>query len=65
MIMGFILTLIANRLKERFKKVIIVDKFVRLKNLKYKGKTVRSQTIKARKVKLMKSLMILMKKTKS
>ena len=52
MIMSFILTLIANRLKERFKKVIIVDKYVRLKNLKYKGKTVRSQRIRARKVKI-------------
>ena len=52
MIMGFILSLIANRLKERFKKVIIIDKYVRLKNLKYKGKTVRSQRIRARKVKI-------------
>ena len=52
MIMSFILSLIANRLKERFKKVILVDKYVRLKNLKYKGKTVRSQRIRARKVKI-------------
>jgi hypothetical protein len=52
MVMGFILSLIANRLKERFKKVIIIDKYVRLKNLKYKGKTVRSQRIRARKVKI-------------
>ena len=52
MIMSFILTLIANRLKERFKKVILIDKYVRLKNLKYKGKTVRSQRIRARKVKI-------------
>ena len=52
MIMGFILSLIANILKERFKKVIIIDKYVRLKNLKYKGKTVRSQRIRARKVKI-------------
>ena len=34
MVMGFILSLIANRLKERFKKVILIDKYVRLKNLK-------------------------------
>ena len=52
MVMGFILSLIANRLKERFKKVILIDKYVRLKNLKYKGKTVRSQRIRARKVKI-------------
>ena len=52
LVMGFILSLIANRLKERFKKVILVDKYVRLKNLKYKGKTVRSQRIRARKVKI-------------
>ena len=52
LLMGFILSLIANRLKERFKKVIIIDKYVRLKNLKYKGKTVRSQRIRARKVKI-------------
>ena len=52
MIMSFILSLIANRLKERFKKVILIDKYVRLKNLKYKGKTVRSQRIRARKVKI-------------
>lgn len=52
MIMGFILNLVASRLKERFKKIIITDKFVRLKNLKYKGKTVRSQRIRARKVKI-------------
>ena len=52
LIMGFILNLIANRLKERFKKVILIDKYVRLKNLKYKGKTVRSQRIRARKVKI-------------
>ena len=52
MVMSFILSLIANRLKERFKKVIIIDKYVRLKNLKYKGKTVRSQRIRARKVKI-------------
>ena len=37
MIMSFILSLIANRLKERFKKVILIDKYVRLKNLKYKA----------------------------
>ena len=52
LVMGFILNLIASRLKERFKKVIIIDKYVRLKNLKYKGKTVRSQRIRARKVKI-------------
>ena len=52
LVMGFILNLIANRLKERFKKVILIDKYVRLKNLKYKGKTVRSQRIRARKVKI-------------
>ena len=52
LIMGFILNLIASRLKERFKKVILIDKYVRLKNLKYKGKTVRSQRIRARKVKI-------------
>ena len=52
LLMGFILSLIANRLKERFKKVILIDKYVRLKNLKYKGKTVRSQRIRARKVKI-------------
>ena len=52
MIMSFILTLIANRLKERFKKIIITDKFVRLKNVKYKGKTVRSQRIRAKKVQI-------------
>ena len=52
MVLGFILSLIANRLKERFKKVILIDKYVRLKNLKYKGKTVRSQRIRARKVKI-------------
>ena len=52
LVMGFILSLIANRLKERFKKVIIIDKYVRLKNLKYKGKTVRSQRIRARRVKI-------------
>ena len=52
LVMGFILSLIANRLKERFKKVILIDKYVRLKNLKYKGKTVRSQRIRARKVKI-------------
>ncbi len=51
MIMAFILNLFANRLKERFKKVIIVDKYVRLKNLKYK-RTVSSQKIRARKVKI-------------
>ena len=52
LVMGFILNLIASRLKERFKKVILIDKYVRLKNLKYKGKTVRSQRIRARKVKI-------------
>ena len=52
LVMGFILNLIASRLKERFKKVIIIDKYVRLKNLKYKGKTVRSQRIRARRVKI-------------
>lgn len=52
LVMGFILNLIASRLKERFKKVIIIDKYVRLKNLKYKGKTVRSQRIRVRKVKI-------------
>ena len=52
LVMSFILSLIANRLKERFKKVILIDKYVRLKNLKYKGKTVRSQRIRARKVKI-------------
>jgi hypothetical protein len=52
LVMGFILNLIASRLKERFKKVIIIDNYVRLKNLKYKGKTVRSQRIRARKVKI-------------
>ena len=31
MIMSFILSLIANRLKERFKKVILIDKYVRIK----------------------------------
>ena len=52
LVMGFIRNLIASRLKERFKKVILIDKYVRLKNLKYKGKTVRSQRIRARKVKI-------------
>ena len=52
LVMSFILSLIANRLKERFKKVILIDKYVRLKNLKYKGKTVRSKRIRARKVKI-------------
>ena len=52
LVMGFILNLIASRLKERFKKVILIDKYIRLKNLKYKGKTVRSQRIRARKVKI-------------
>ena len=52
LVMGFILNLIASRLKERFKKVILIDKYVRLKNLKYKGKTVRSQRIRVRKVKI-------------
>ena len=52
LVMGFILNLIASRLKERFKKVILIDKYVRLKNLKYKGKAVRSQRIRARRVKI-------------
>ena len=52
MIMSFILSLIANRLKERFKKVILIDKYVRLKNLKYKVNIVHSQRIRTRKVKI-------------
>ena len=52
MILNFLVSILAGRIKERFKKNINSDKFVRLKNLKYKGKSVRSQRIRARKVKI-------------
>ena len=52
MVLNFLVSILAGRIKERFKKNINTDKFVRLKNLKYKGKSVRSQRIRARKVKI-------------
>ena len=52
MVLNFLVSILAGRIKERFKKNINSDKFVRLKNLKYKGKSVRSQRIRARKVKI-------------
>ena len=52
MVLNFIMQVIAGRIKERFKKNINVEKFVRMKNLIYKGNSVRSQRIRARKVKI-------------
>ena len=52
LVLNFIMQVIAGRIKERFKKNINVEKFVRMKNLIYKGNSVRSQRIRARKVKI-------------
>ena len=52
LVLNFIMQVIAGRIKERFKKTINVEKFVRMKNLIYKGNSVRSQRIRARKVKI-------------
>ena len=52
MVLQFIMACIGGRLKERFKKTINVQNFIRLKNVTYKGKAVRPQRIRARKVKI-------------
>ena len=49
---GFYFKFNCKQIKRKIQKVILIDKYVRLKNLKYKGKTVRSQRIRARKVKI-------------
>ena len=42
LVLNFLINILTGRIKERFNKNITTDKFIRLKNLKYKGKSVRS-----------------------
>lgn len=48
LVFSFIYTLICNRIMEKFKHQLS-EKFKKLKNLKYKGKTIRTQRVRVRK----------------
>jgi hypothetical protein len=52
MLMQFIIGCIAGRAKERFKRTFDTRRVIKLQNLIYKGKAVRTQRIRARKVKI-------------
>lgn len=48
----FVAVLLCERVKQRFGHEVIPEKFVRLKNLKYKGSSVRSQRVKIKQNKI-------------
>lgn len=52
LLLKFIMELIAARIQERFQQKIIIETMKKMKNMKYKGKTVRQQRIRAKRVKI-------------
>jgi hypothetical protein len=49
MVLQFMVQLVCERVKQRFNQTLSVNNFMKLKNLKYKGKTMRQQRIRVRK----------------